>query len=93
MGFFSSTVLAIRSHVHLGVEVGSFVLPDHGPGLVPSVPSRFGGNLGITVGNHGPAGQDMKSHFHFMLKPAGRPCFGAFQSAPPRFGIYLGKIP
>ena len=64
MGFFSSTVLAIRSHVHLGVEVCSFVLPDHGPGLVPSVPSRFGGNLGVTVGNHGPTGLDIGIHFH-----------------------------
>ena len=68
MGFFRNTVLAIRSHVHLGAEVGSSVGPDHGPGLVQSIPSRFGGSLGTTVGTHGPAGLDIGSHFHSGVK-------------------------
>ena len=78
MGFFRNTVLAILSHVHLGAEVGSSVGPDHGPGLVPWVPSRFGGSLGITVGNYGPAMARYREPCSFcgsgMLKRAARPC-------------------
>ena len=73
-----------------GVEVCSIVLPGHGPGLVPWVPSRFGGSLGITVGNHGPAGLDIRRHLHFWVQVCSKGLLDLVAQASSRFGdIFL----
>ena len=66
------------------------MLPGHGPGLVPWVPSRFGGSLGITVARHGPAGLDIGSHVHFWVQVCSKSLLDLVAQASSRFGdIFL----